>query len=137
MGSIPSLRTKRKLFMPKGFISPTAGLHYQGLVAYNKQRMKPLEDLLVENSVVNKPHFKKRLIAANIIPFVCAECNQEPFWNGKPLVLQLDRKNGDNFDNRIENLRFLCPNCHTQTPTFSRGQKKKNNQARKQKLLSL
>jgi hypothetical protein len=42
-------------------------------------------------------------------------------WNDKPLRLHLDHKNGDNSDNCKENLRLLCPNCHSQTPTFSRG----------------
>lgn len=50
----------------------------------------------------------------------CSECGQGDTWNGKTLVLELDHINGDCYDNRLENLRFLCPNCHTQTET-SRG----------------
>jgi hypothetical protein len=53
-------------------------------------------------------------------------CNQLPFHNGSPLTLQLDHKNGDNTDNRLENLRILCPNCHSQTHTFSGGNKRVN-----------
>lgn len=48
----------------------------------------------------------------------CQLCGLEPFWNGKPLTLQIDHKNGVWRDHRLENLRFLCPNCHTQTDTF-------------------
>jgi len=52
-------------------------------------------------------------------PHLCEKCGLGPEWNGERLVLQLDHKNGDRFDDREENLRFLCPNCHSQTPTFA------------------
>jgi hypothetical protein len=51
---------------------------------------------------------------------VCSECTLGPVWRGKPLVLTVDHKNGDFQDSRPENVRFLCPNCHSQTETFSR-----------------
>lgn len=47
-------------------------------------------------------------------------CGLSHEWNGKQLVLQIDHINGDWLDNRAENLRFLCPNCHSQTETFSK-----------------
>jgi hypothetical protein len=50
----------------------------------------------------------------------CAECGQEPFWNGKKLTLDMDHIDGDRGNNVIENLRLLCPNCHTQTETWGR-----------------
>ena len=49
---------------------------------------------------------------------VCSECGLPPEWNGRPLVLQVDHKNGNSLDNRPGNPRFLCPNCHSQTETF-------------------
>ena len=48
----------------------------------------------------------------------CAVCLQEDSWNNKPLVLQLDHIDGDSDNNFVNNLRLLCPNCHTQTDNF-------------------
>jgi endogenous inhibitor of DNA gyrase (YacG/DUF329 family) len=59
---------------------------------------------------------------------VCKDCGNTGTHNGKPLVLQLDHIDGDPDNNFPENLRLLCPNCHTQTPTYSGGSKKKNKQ---------
>jgi hypothetical protein len=49
---------------------------------------------------------------------VCQFCGIEEWWNNKPLRLQIDHVNGRRWDNRQENLRYLCPNCHSQTETF-------------------
>jgi len=51
----------------------------------------------------------------------CSVCGVEDQWQGRPMTLELDHINGINTDNRAENLRFLCPNCHSQTDTFSVG----------------
>ena len=61
----------------------------------------------------------RSLINENRLEYKCAECGNRGEWLGKPLSLQLDHINGKNNDHRIENLRFLCPNCHTQTDTYS------------------
>lgn len=53
----------------------------------------------------------------------CAECHIGEWWNGKKLVLHLDHKNGIKNDNNHHNLRLLCPNCHSQTDTYSRPHK--------------
>lgn len=57
---------------------------------------------------------------------VCAECNQSSIFRGKRLVLQLDHIDGDNKNNLPSNLRLLCPNCHSQTETYSRHIKSRN-----------
>lgn len=62
---------------------------------------------------------KRRLLRGGYVEEYCAECSLESMWHGKPLSLQVDHINGDNYDCRLENLRLLCPNCHTQTSTFA------------------
>ena len=61
---------------------------------------------------------KKKLYDKGLKGEVCESCMIGPNWNNKGLVLQLDHINGVHNDNRIENLRILCPNCHSQTDTF-------------------
>lgn len=55
--------------------------------------------------------------------YKCELCSLGPVWNGQPLVLQVDHIDGDRQNHVISNLRYLCPNCHTQTPTY--GSKKR------------
>lgn len=50
-------------------------------------------------------------------PYICAICGINT-WNNRPLILRLDHINGHNKDNRLENLRWLCPNCDSQTDTY-------------------
>lgn len=88
---------------------------------YNKlsQPKYALEDILIENSKYeNMRSLKKRLINAGLLEYKCANCGNIGIWNNRPLTLQIEHKNGIHSDNRIENLCFLCPNCHSQTDTF-------------------
>ncbi len=81
--------------------------------------VRPDELVFCENSTyLNRSWIKRRLIAGGL-PERCAICGLGPKWNGRPLSLQLDHANGVHNDNRRENLRLLCPNCHSQTATFA------------------
>lgn len=65
-----------------------------------------------------KAYKLRRAMLETGMPFRCALCGIEAIWQGKPLMLTVDHINGHRYDNRRENLRFLCPNCHSQTSTF-------------------
>lgn len=79
-----------------------------------------LSEILVENShYENIGRLKKRLVKAGLLKYECKNCSNKGYWNGKPLVLQLEHKNGKHNDHRLSNLCFLCPNCHSQTETYS------------------
>ena len=82
---------------------------------------KPLSELLRQGSSFQSYKLKKRLFAEALKEPTCEGClNVE--WQGQPIPLELDHINGDPTDNRIENLRILCPNCHALTATY-RGKK--------------
>ena len=81
----------------------------------------PLNAILVEDSTYDRGHLKRRLIDGRVLVEECALCRQGAEWNGEHLVMVLDHINGVSDDNRIDNLRLLCPNCNSQQPTFSRG----------------
>lgn len=71
------------------------------------------------NSTTNRGSIKGRIIRNNLIPYECADCGLKDIWNNKKISLQLEHKNGISNDNRLENLCFLCPNCHSQTDTYA------------------
>lgn len=66
---------------------------------------------------------RKAMLEAGI-PHKCERCGCLPEWRGKPLVLQIDHIDGDTLNNEPDNVRFICPNCHSQTPNF--GSKNRN-----------
>lgn len=82
-------------------------------------------DIFIENSTVTQNVMRKYYKRGEYSEYKCAICGQEPFWNGKPLVLTLDHINGISNDHRLENLRWVCPNCDRQLPTYGSKRLKK------------
>lgn len=87
---------------------------------------KTNEEYFCENGTANRDSVKKRIIRNNLIPYQCAECELKDIWNNKKISLQLEHKNGIPNDNRLINLCFLCPNCHSQTDTYAGKRFKKS-----------
>ena len=81
------------------------------------QVKKELNEILVENSTYPTTHLKNRLYDEGLKIRKCELCNQDENWQGKKMSLILDHINGDKFDNRIENLRIVCPNCNATLET--------------------
>jgi Zn finger protein HypA/HybF involved in hydrogenase expression len=75
--------------------------------------------------------FKGSLLREGKLVNKCAICNLNPEWNNKPLTLQLDHINGDHSNNNLDNLRLLCPNCHSQTDTYTGRNNKQEIQKRR------
>ena len=93
----------------------------------------PLEKILRESR--SRTSIKRRLLESGILKNVCDECGLSE-WRGRTLCIQLDHCNGIRDDHRLENLRMLCPNCHSQTPTFGMRNRKQKGDSRRMKIVS-
>ena len=76
------------------------------------------KDIFVEHSCASQSTMRRHYKAGNYAEYKCAVCGMGPFWNGMPLELTLDHINGVSDDHRLENLRWVCPNCDRQLPTY-------------------
>lgn len=89
---------------------------------YSKEKYS-LEEIFIQNSPVTQKVLRGYVERHNIIPYQCQKCNCNGIWQDGIISLEIDHINGNNTDNRIENLRYLCPNCHALTDTY-RGKNK-------------
>lgn len=85
---------------------------------YTGKTKLSIDEVFTKNSTHANDLVRRHLEIHNLLDYACAKCGITDEWQGEKIVLELDHINGDRYDNRVDNLRFLCPNCHSQTSTF-------------------
>lgn len=114
-------RRVRQLSLPTGHFT---GKGWNVKLRFKPHPAVPLHDLLVVNGTAQSHVLKKRLFVAGIKKPQCELCGWAVQAEDGRIPVELDHINGDHYDNRLENLRILCPNCHSLQPTH-RGKNKK------------
>ena len=90
----------------------------------SKTYINKLEDILKPNTNYGSNRLLKRLVEEGIKLYECEKCHNST-WMGESLTLELHHIDGDHYNNSLENLQILCPNCHSQTPTYRSRTKSK------------
>lgn len=83
-------------------------------------KIRPTTEILCDNSLTSSSTVKYRVLKERLLLYKCAICGLDPLWNQKQLTLQLDHIDGKRNNHTLTNLRFLCPNCHSQTSTWKK-----------------
>lgn len=114
-----------KKYLEKYDISPN---HFEYISSVERTE----NNVFCKNSTATQTTLRRWYVKGNYSDYKCAICGQEPIWNDLELKLQLDHIDGDNKNNELANLRWLCPNCHSQTDTFcGKGNREGNKKERK------
>lgn len=115
-------KTSTTLTGKKSAIKDTEKWKAALVTAHQHKKLKRDNEILII-PFINLSQTEKKYRVLHEQNYVCMHCNIPQEWNNKPLKFDLDHISGDRNDNSRENLRCLCPNCHSQTPTY----KSKNN----------
>jgi hypothetical protein len=123
-GSRVSIRKYCKLWnIDLSHLLTVSEFNKQNHIKFNKRRIS-LEEILIENSTYsNRAWLKARLYKSKLKEKICELCGQTEIWKGKKMSLILDHINGINNDNRLNNLRIVCPNCNATLDTHCRGKR--------------
>lgn len=97
--------------------------HYRGSVSPHRKTAEAILRRSPDGSARTRTKLLDRALREAGVPYVCGGCGTGDVWRGRRLVLEIDHVNGDRLDNRRENLRYLCPSCHSQTATFAGGRR--------------
>lgn len=92
------------------------------------------DEMFAEGSTRSRQEVKRIIIRDKLIPYECEFCGNKGEWLGKQMSLELDHINGVHNDHRLENLRFLCPNCHAITDTYCSKNIRLQNEKQRQNL---
>lgn len=92
-------------------------LSYNDFKSNEKKIIRTFNNIFIENSTVDQKTLRKWYKKGSYSEYKCSICGLLPIWQGKELTLILDHINGCNTDDRLENLRWVCPNCNMQLPT--------------------
>ena len=83
-----------------------------------------IEEIFIRNSTVTQKVMRGYVERHNLIPYVCENCGCDGHWQNGIIALDIHHKDGDNTNNELTNLSYLCPNCHALTENY-RGRNKK------------
>lgn len=116
-----SLKTWKEMWKEKGFdCHPSKGKKAGEWKVKEKISLsEAMETMFVENSPFRVPTVKKLILRHRLIKLKCGQCGVSK-WRGRQLPLQLHHKNGNSLDQRLSNIEFMCPNCHSMTENHSK-----------------
>lgn len=101
-------------------ISHFTGMHWQASPNQEKQNREKytLDEIFVKNSPITQKVLRGYVERHQVLKYQCVNCGCNGKWQGGQIALEIDHIDGDNTNNELSNLRYLCPNCHALTDTY-------------------